>query len=45
VAVPIRTKSEMLLDSDYDKPRVSLIILILFDMSLSYPIDTPVSSG
>jgi hypothetical protein len=45
LAVPIRTEVEMLLDLDYDKPRVSLIILMLFDMSLSYPIDAPVSRG
>jgi hypothetical protein len=45
LAVPIRTEVEMLLNLDYDKPRVSLIILILFDMSLSYPIDAPVSRG
>jgi len=35
----------MLLDLDYDKPRVSLIILMLFDMSSSYPVDAPVSRG
>jgi len=47
LTVPIRTDVEMLLNLDYDKPRVSLImlILILFDMSLSYPIDAPVSRG
>jgi hypothetical protein len=47
LAVPIRAEVEMLLDLDYEKPRVSLIILILilFDMSLSYPIDAPVSRG
>lgn len=45
LAVPIRTEVEMLLDLDYDKPRVSLIILMLFDTSLSYPIDAAVSSG
>jgi hypothetical protein len=44
-AVPIRTEVEVRLDSDYDKPRVSLIIRMLFDMSLSYPIGAPVSSG
>jgi hypothetical protein len=43
--MPIRTEVEMRLDLDYDKPSVSLIILILFDMFLSYPIDAPVSSG
>jgi hypothetical protein len=41
LVVPIRAEVEILLDLDYDKPRVSLIILILFDMSLSYPIDAP----
>ena len=45
LAVPIRTEVEMRLDLDYDKPRVSLIIRMLFDMSLSYPIDAPVSRG
>ena len=35
----------MLLNLDYDKPRVSLIILMLFVTSLSYPIDAAVSSG
>jgi hypothetical protein len=45
VTVPIRTEAEMLLDLDYDKPRVSLIILMLFVTSLSYPIDAPVSRG
>jgi hypothetical protein len=45
LAVPIRTEVEMLLDLDYYKPRVSLIILTLFVTSLSYPIDAPVSSG
>jgi len=45
LAVPIRTEVEMLLDLDYDKPSVSLIILMLFDMSLSYSIDAPVSRG
>ena len=45
VVMPIRTEVEMRLDLDYDKPSVSLIILILFDMFLSYPIDAPVSSG
>jgi len=49
LAVPIRTEVEMRLvmrlDLDYDKPRVSLIMLMLFDMSLSYPIDAPVSRG
>jgi hypothetical protein len=45
LAVPIRTEVEMLLDLGYEKPSVSLIILMLFDMSLSYPIDTPVSRG
>jgi hypothetical protein len=47
LAVPIRTELEMLLDLDYKKPRVSLImlILILIDISLSYPIDASVSRG
>jgi hypothetical protein len=45
LAVPIRSEVEMRLDFDYDKPRVSLIMLVLFDMSLSYPIDAPVSRG
>jgi len=45
VAVPIRTEVEMRLDLDYEKPRVSLIILMLFVMSLSYPIAAPVSRG
>jgi hypothetical protein len=45
LAVPTRTELETLLDLDDDKPRVSLIMLVLFDMSLSYPIDTPVSRG
>jgi hypothetical protein len=45
LVVPIRTEVEMRLDLDYDKPRVSLIMLMLFDMSLSYPIDAPVSRG
>jgi hypothetical protein len=45
LAVPIQTEVEMRLDLDDDKPRVWLIILMLFDMSLSYPIDAPVSSG
>jgi hypothetical protein len=45
LAVPVRTELEMLLDLDYDKPRVSLIILMLFVISLSYPIDAPVSRG
>jgi hypothetical protein len=45
LAVPIRTEVEMLLDLDYDKPSVSLIILMLYDMSLSYLIDAPVSRG
>jgi hypothetical protein len=45
LAVPIRTEVEMRLDLGYDKPRVSLIMLMLFDMSLSYPIDAPVSRG
>jgi hypothetical protein len=45
LAVPVRTKVEMRLDLDDDKPRVSLIILMLFDMFLSYPIGAPVSSG
>jgi hypothetical protein len=45
LAIPIRSEVEMPLDLDYDKPRVSLIILILFDMSLSYLIDASVSRG
>jgi hypothetical protein len=45
LAVPTRTEVEMRLDLDYEKPSVSLIILMLYDMSLSYPIDTPVSRG
>jgi len=45
LVVPIRTELEKRLDLDYDKPRVSLIMLVLFDMSLSYPIDAPVSRG
>jgi hypothetical protein len=45
LAVPIQTEVEMRLDLDDQKPRVSLIILMLFDMSLSYPIDAPVSRG
>jgi hypothetical protein len=47
LAVPIRAEVEMLLDLDYEKPRVSVIILtlLLIDMSLSYPIDAPVSRG
>jgi hypothetical protein len=45
LTVPLRTEMEMRLDLDYDKPRVSLIMLILFDISLSYPIDAPVSRG
>ena len=45
LAVPTRTEVEMGLDLDYEKPSVSLIILMLYDMSLSYPIDTPVSRG
>jgi hypothetical protein len=43
--VPVRSEVEMLLDLDYYKPSVSLIIRMLFDMSLSYPIHTPVSRG
>jgi hypothetical protein len=35
----------MLLDLKYDKPTLSLIILMLFVMSLSYPIDASVSRG
>jgi hypothetical protein len=45
LAVPTCTEVEMRLDLDYEKPSVSLIILMLYDMSLSYPIDTPVSRG
>gem|GEM_PF-5670764 len=45
LAVPILTEVEMRLDVDYDKPRVSLIILMLFGMSLSYPIGASVSRG
>jgi hypothetical protein len=45
LVVPIRPEMEIRLNLDYDKPRVSLIMLVLFDMSLSYPIDAPVSRG
>jgi hypothetical protein len=45
LAVPIQTEMEMRLDLHDDKPRVSLIILMLFNMSLSYPIDALVSRG
>ena len=45
LAVPIQTEVEMRLDLDYKKPRVSLIILMLFVMFLSYPIGAPVSRG
>ena len=44
-AVAIQTEMEMRLDLHDDKPRVSLIILMLFNMSLSYTIDALVSRG
>jgi hypothetical protein len=45
LATPIRTELEMLLNLNYDKPSVSLMMVMLFDTSLSYPIDAPVSRG
>jgi hypothetical protein len=45
LAVPIGTELEMLLDFRYNKPNVSLMMLMLFDTSLSYPIDASVSRG
>jgi hypothetical protein len=45
LAVPIGTELEMLLDFNYDKPSVSVIIRMFSDTSLSYPIDASVSRG
>jgi hypothetical protein len=44
-AVPIGVELEMLLDFYDDKPRFSLMILMLLNTSLSYPIDASVSRG
>ena len=45
LAVPIPAELEMFLDSYGKKPRFSLIILISFSTSSSYPVDTHVSRG
>jgi hypothetical protein len=45
LTVPIPADMELRLDLDNNKPKVSLIMLVLFDMSLSYPIGAPVSRG